>query len=273
MTFIVSILGALCVAIIADEFLAWSSRLSIFLIRRSVRSLPPHYRERLYEEWLGDMQTYPGKLSRLIFALDTFRAAYRIGHSTRLPHLSRWLPVLVRTADLLLATAVLLIDLPVILLISLAILIATRGRGPILHRDTHIGLDSQPFQLLKFRLTSSDSVNGMRLSKLGRFVRYLRLHEIPQLLNVIRGDMSLVGPRPERSKFVAFMSTTIPGYEARHRVRPGITGDAQVRHPDGASAEDAKEKLRCDLYYIEKYSFGFYIKVLIRTFWIVIRGL
>jgi lipopolysaccharide/colanic/teichoic acid biosynthesis glycosyltransferase len=115
-------------------------------------------------------------------------------------------------------------------------------------------------------------VDDPRVTRIGRFIRRTRIDEIPQIINVFRGDMSFVGPRPERPEIVAGLAREIPFYEYRHFVMPGITGWAQICYPYGASVEDAREKLCYDLYYIKSWSFGFELQIILQTIKVVLFG-
>jgi len=116
----------------------------------------------------------------------------------------------------------------------------------------------------------NESMADPRVTRLGRFLRKSRIDEIPQLINVLQGDMSLVGPRPERPEFVGDLKKIIPYYSERHFVKPGVTGWAQVRYPYGASVEDALEKLRYDLYYIKNISLFFDLTIILKTIGVVL---
>jgi sugar transferase (PEP-CTERM system associated) len=166
----------------------------------------------------------------------------------------------------------LVICLPFIPFIILAIRLSSPG--PILFRQTRVGLHGQPFSLLKFRTMRQDAEangamwatrNDSRVTPLGKFMRRTRLDEIPQLWNVLRGEMGFVGPRPERPEFVQWLTREIPFYEIRHIVRPGLTGWAQVRYQYGASLEETKRKLEYDLYYIKHVSLGLYLLIIFET--------
>jgi len=146
--------------------------------------------------------------------------------------------------------------------------------GPIFFRQTRVGLNGQTFSLLKFRTMRQDAEaggavwatkNDSRITRFGKFMRRTRLDEIPQLWNVLRGDMGFVGPRPERPEFVQWLAQEIPFYEIRHIVRPGLTGWAQVRYQYGASLEETKRKLEYDLYYIKHVSLGLYLLIIFET--------
>jgi sugar transferase (PEP-CTERM system associated) len=166
----------------------------------------------------------------------------------------------------------LVLCLPFIPFIILAIRLSSPG--PIFFRQTRVGLHGQPFSLLKFRTMRQDAEangamwatrNDSRVTPLGKFMRRTRLDEIPQLWNVLRGEMGFVGPRPERPEFVQWLTQEIPFYEIRHIVRPGLTGWAQVRYQYGASLEETKRKLEYDLYYIKHASLGLYLLIIFET--------
>jgi sugar transferase (PEP-CTERM system associated) len=169
----------------------------------------------------------------------------------------------------------LLLLAPVMILVSLAI-IATSDRGEsVFYRQKRVGLGNRVFQVIKFRsMISNAEKNGLaqwareddeRITPVGKFIRKYRLDELPQLLNVLKGDMCLVGPRPERPEFIETLRETIPYYDERHRVRPGITGWAQLNYPYGASEQDAREKLQYDLYYVKNNNLLFDIAILLQT--------
>jgi sugar transferase (PEP-CTERM system associated) len=182
--------------------------------------------------------------------------------------------LLTRVLDLLAAGLLLLVAAPLMLLTALAIWIESGFRGTILYRQTRVGLEGQLFTLLKFRSMSEDAEkdgvkwaqqNDPRVTRVGRFIRATRIDELPQLLNVLAGKMSFVGPRPERPEFVEQLSEKIPYYRERHCVKPGITGWAQVCYPYGASEQDALEKLQYDLYYVKNKSVLFDLIILLQT--------
>ena len=183
-----------------------------------------------------------------------------------------------RLFDLAIAIALILLTLPLMLVV--AVLIKCESRGPVLYRQERVGRCGRVFVLLKFRSMRQDAEAGgapvwaakgdSRITRVGRFIRYTRIDELPQLWNVLRGEMSLVGPRPERPYFVERLAAAIPLYAERHFVKPGITGWAQVNAPYGASFEDAREKLRYDLYYIKNRSLFFDLRILISTLRVVL---
>lgn len=186
-----------------------------------------------------------------------------------------------RAFDVAAGLVLLLVFWPVMLLVALAIWIESGFHGPVLLRQERVGLDGATFGLLKFRSMVPDaehsgpvwaSINEDRVTRVGRFIRKSRLDELPQLLNVLRGEMSFVGPRPERPVFVEQLNRQIPYYAERHRVKPGITGWAQLCYPYGASVQDAKEKLQYDLYYLKNHSILLDLIILLQTVEVVLIG-
>lgn len=187
-----------------------------------------------------------------------------------------------RIFDVLVSVVLLIVTLPLILLTMLAILLESKFKGPVLYRQIRIGEDGKPFQILKLRSMQVDAEkdgmaqwaaeNDSRVTVVGKFIRKSRIDELPQIINVLRGDMSFVGPRCERPHFVMKLGEDIPYYEERHRVKPGITGWAQLRYPYGSSVQDAVEKLQYDLYYVKNYSLFLDILILIETSEVVLFG-
>ena len=173
----------------------------------------------------------------------------------------------------------LVICLPFIPFLILAVRLSSPG--PIFFRQTRIGLRGRRFSIIKFRTMRQDAEvdgpvwaekNDCRVTPLGRFMRTTRLDEIPQLWNVLRGEMGFVGPRPERPEFVEWLTKEIPFYELRHMVRPGITGWAQVRYKYGASLEETKRKLEYDLYYVKHLSLGLDLLIMFETIKTIVLG-
>jgi len=163
--------------------------------------------------------------------------------------------------------------LPLVPFIARAIKLSSPG--PLLFRQERVGRRGEVFTLLKFRTMRQDAEaqtgavwahkNDPRVTRVGHFLRLTRLDEIPQLWNVLRGDMGFVGPRPERPEFVQWLADSIPYYQMRHIIRPGITGWAQVRYRYGASLEESKQKLQYDLYYIKHMSLGLDLFIMFET--------
>ena len=178
------------------------------------------------------------------------------------------------TLTLVLSPVVLLLSFPVALLVRLT------SKGPALYSQKRVGRWGREFTIYKFRTMSVDAeqatgpvwaqANDPRITPLGRFLRKTRLDELPQFWNVLRGDMSLVGPRPERMKFVENLRVEIPFYDVRHAVRPGITGWAQIRYPYGSTVKDAKRKLEYELFYIANRSSAFYFAVMLETLKVIL---
>ena len=187
-----------------------------------------------------------------------------------------------RLFDIAASSLLLLLTWPIMLLTVLAISLESGFREPILYRQIRVGKDEQPFEVLKFRSMRVDAEhdgvarwaqqNDSRVTRVGAFIRSSRIDELPQLLNVLRGNMSFVGPRPERPEFVTELDQSIPFYSMRHCVKPGITGWAQICYPYGASEEDAKEKLQYDLYYIKNFSLFLDLMVLLQTAHVIFWG-
>ena len=162
-----------------------------------------------------------------------------------------------------------------------ALLVKLESPGPVLYMQERVGLNNMTFRIIKFRSMHADAeANGpvwahegdSRVTRVGRWIRKLRIDELPQLLNIIRGEMSLIGPRPERPVFIKQLEQRIPYYSERHLVKPGLTGWAQVRYPYGASLEDAREKHQYDLYYIKNQSPMLDALILLETVRIVLFG-
>lgn len=186
-----------------------------------------------------------------------------------------------RAFDVVAASVLSIAVSPVIVACALAIWL--EDRGPIVYRQTRVGQDGAPFRMLKFRSMRVDAeadgtprwadANDARVTRVGRFIRRMRIDELPQLLNVLRGEMSLIGPRPERPAFVDTLSRELPNYAIRHRVRPGITGLAQVRYRYAASIDDAARKLEYDIEYVANRSAWLDLRILVATVGVVLLGI
>ncbi len=184
-----------------------------------------------------------------------------------------------RVLDIIFSLLGLLISL--VITIPVAILIKLESKGPIFYRQKRVGLNNNIFECIKFRSMTVDaekygaiwaSKNDSRVTRVGKIIRKLRIDEIPQMWNVLKGEMSFIGPRPERPEFVYQLEKKIPYYNLRHSVKPGITGWAQVCYPYGASEEDALEKLKYDLYYIKNLSLFLDFQILLKTAKVVLLG-
>lgn len=187
-----------------------------------------------------------------------------------------------RVTDLAVASIVLLVSWPIMLLIAAAIAIDEGWRAPVFYRQERVGLHGNTFEVVKFRSMRIDAeVDGEavwakeddeRVTTVGGFLRKYRLDELPQVFNVLAGEMSLVGPRPERPEFVSKLSENIPYYAERHTVKPGVTGWAQLRYAYGSSEEDAARKLQYDLYYVKHQNLMLDILILLQTVEVVLWG-
>ncbi len=184
-----------------------------------------------------------------------------------------------RAFDLITSLILLFFTWPVMLLTAFAIMYESNFHGTIFYRQVRVGLANKNFEVLKFRSMSMDAekngaqfaqLSDPRVTKVGDIIRKYRIDELPQLFNVLKGDMSFVGPRPERPEFVKDLSKTIKYYEIRHYVKPGITGWAQICYPYGATEEDTRNKLEYDLYYMKNYSIFMDIMVLLQTMQVVV---
>lgn len=187
-----------------------------------------------------------------------------------------------RTLDLAASLIVLAITFPVMLLAVLAIKLEDGWRAPVLYRQRRVGFAGELFDVLKFRSMRTDAESDgrarwarsgdPRVTRVGSFMRKVRIDELPQLFNVLRGQMSVVGPRPERPEFVHDLAERIPYYHERHCVKPGVTGWAQLCYPYGASEQDALEKLQYDLYYVKNNSLLFDLTIVLQTVEVVLFG-
>ncbi|HYL79187.1 MAG TPA: TIGR03013 family XrtA/PEP-CTERM system glycosyltransferase, partial [Candidatus Acidoferrum sp.] len=219
-----------------------------------------------YERLMGKIFIRNLRPSWLIFS-DGFRR-------TRLTRLFK------RCIDLGASAVLLLLGMPVFL--AVAALIKLDSRGPVFFRQERVGEGGRTFNVIKYRSMREDAEKltgpvwaveeDPRVTRIGRWLRKTRLDEFPQIINVLRGEMSFIGPRPERPCFVAQLQEKIPYYSYRHTVKPGITGWAQVRYRYGATIEDAEEKLQYDLYYIKHLGAIFDLRILLATIRVVLFG-
>ncbi len=185
-----------------------------------------------------------------------------------------------RISDIFISGSMLVLLSPVMALTAL--LIRLESQGPALFKQIRVGIDNRPFTMHKFRSMRTDAEvgtgakwadkNDSRVTNVGRFIRKVRLDELPQLWNILIGEMSFVGPRPERPEFTKQLREKIPFYDLRHLVKPGLTGWAQVMFPYGASEDDAREKLQFELFYIKNYSFELDIEIVLKTVSVVLFG-
>lgn len=195
---------------------------------------------------------------------------------------SSWRQLSKRGFDLLVAAVMLTLTWPLMLLTALAIVIESGPRKPMLYRQERVGEGGKVFKLFKFRSMRTDAEHdGVarwaqkgddRVTHVGKFIRKARLDELPQIWNVLRGDMSFIGPRPERPQFVAELAQKVRYYNLRHAVKPGLAGWAQLRYPYGASVEDAAEKLKYDLFYVKNHNLLLDVLIMIQTVEVVLFG-
>jgi exopolysaccharide biosynthesis polyprenyl glycosylphosphotransferase len=187
---------------------------------------------------------------------------------------------LTRPLDAALAAVLLVLTSPLLGLAALAIKL--ESRGPVFYRQERVGLNGSTFRVLKFRSMRVDAetdgkpqwaaAQDSRVTRVGAIIRRFRIDEIPQLLNVFEGDMSMVGPRPERPFFVEQLTEQIPYYALRHSVKPGVTGWAQVRYQYGSTVADSLEKLQYDLYYLKNHTLFLDMVILFETVGVVLSG-
>jgi sugar transferase (PEP-CTERM system associated) len=188
--------------------------------------------------------------------------------------------IIKKVFDISLALLLLVLVWPFMILTALAVYL--ESGGPVIYKQVRTGLYGKEFSIYKFRSMTQNAEkdgkavwatkNDARVTRVGAFIRNTRLDELPQLYNVLVGDMSFVGPRPERPEFVEELNETIPFYDARHKVKPGLMGWAQLKYPYGASVEDAQNKLKYDLYYVKNHSFFLDILIVIQTVEVVLLG-
>jgi exopolysaccharide biosynthesis polyprenyl glycosylphosphotransferase len=250
------------------------------VFRESSRVVTPEMSQQLVDLYFSGVPTYTLELFHQVYWRKI--PLYRLNQTwlfqegfqiAREPVFER----IKRISDILLSLAGLILFLPFLLLAAVAIF--TEDRGPVLFRQVRIGKNRRPFHIFKLRTMRSSSEGSpyaeegdKRITRIGRFLRASRLDEVPQLLNVIRGDMSLIGPRAEWDKLVADYESQIPCYHFRHLVRPGITGWAQVNYPYGANIGDTLRKLEYDLYYIRHFSFRLDASIVLKTLHVMLFG-
>lgn len=202
-----------------------------------------------------------------------FSSGFRISRARRVSK---------RMVDLMVGGVMGLVALPIALLIALAIKLEDGPGATVLYRQVRVGYRGRDFEVLKFRSMREDAeADGQavwakegddRITRVGFWLRKLRFDEIPQIINVVRGDMSLVGPRPERPEFVRELSEQIPYYSERHTVLPGVTGWAQIQYPYGSSTHDAAEKLQYDLYYVKNHNVFLDVMIILQTVEVILWG-
>ena len=230
------------------------------LLDLRLRGIPIDHLASVYER-------YTGKI-----ALENLRPSWFI-FSSGFRH-TQTLVAAKRLLDIVVATTGLLLSAPVLAMVAAAVKLTSPG--PVVYTQRRVGHNGKPFTIRKFRSMQIDAeadtgavwatLNDPRLTPIGRLLRSTRLDELPQLWNVLLGDMSVVGPRPERPEFVSHLEREIKFYGRRHLVKPGLTGWAQISYPYGASVHDALQKLQYDLYYLKHMSIGFDLFIMLATF-------
>ncbi len=186
-----------------------------------------------------------------------------------------------RLLDLIASFILLTVSLPFFILVPIALWIESKGKANTFYFQERVGLHDQVFRIYKFRSMIADAEkegaqwaqkNDSRITTVGKFIRKTRIDELPQLWNVFKGDMSMVGPRPERPEFIVKLEKELPFYNIRHKVKPGLTGWAQLRYQYGVSTEDAKAKLEYDLYYVKNISLFLDLVIMLETVEVVLMG-
>ncbi len=266
---------------VLDDIRAHRVSVEAIILRESARELTPAISRRLVQLYFAGVPTYTLELFHQVhwqkiplYRLNQtwlFQEGFQIA---REPVFER----LKRISDIVLASLGLVFASPLIACGALAVWL--NDRGPVFFFQTRIGKNHEPFRLVKLRTMRVDPVDGdrytqpgdPRITRVGRFLRSSRLDELPQMWNVLHGEMSLIGPRAEWDRLVENYEQEIPCYYFRHLVKPGITGWAQVKYPYGANIEDTLRKLEYDLYYIRHFSFALDARIILKTIHIMLFG-
>jgi lipopolysaccharide/colanic/teichoic acid biosynthesis glycosyltransferase len=267
-TAILSLVSLIVLAVIsrlvADDVKAWLPRITRHLIEVAVRRLPEDQRERYVEEWTAFIDDTPGDLSKICRAASLSWAALSIARaagSTRVTEIgTRREDGVWRLSDLFIGSVALLSVSAMLMVTMLAMRI--NGPDPFLAAYPRVGRNGKVFYLLMIR-TTSGTADDTTVTRIGRFLRKTRLDGIPQLINIMRGEMSFVGPRPESPDVVNELSELIPEYRERSAVRPGLVGWQQISGSCGTSLDDVKRGLQLDQYYIENRGFLFDLRILL----------
>jgi len=252
-----------------------------------------HYRSKLLDDDIKDMILehiqYGYKVSPLIDYLDKslgyneitlLNSDYFLHRKSFSALSSKRRKSIKRVGALFNATVLGVLFSPIMIITAIAIKL--ESSGPVFYRQKRVGQFNREFYVYKFRSMSTDaekhgavwaSKNDARVTKVGKFIRKTRIDELPQIINMIKGEMNLIGPRPEREVFIKDLEKDITYYRFRHSVKPGITGYAQVKYPYGASVEDARWKHRYDMYYIKYQSLWMDIKIVFMTVRVVLFGM
>ena len=254
--------------IIISNEVKLNDRLKGILVEAKMRGLMVYDIATFYENFTEKIPVY--YITDFWIILRTFAGITEKIYSNRLK----------RVSDLMLAFTGFALTSPVMFLSAIAIKLTSRG--PVFYKQVRVGYDDEHFEIIKFRsMTVNAETDGAvwaqendpRVTLVGKFIRKTRIDELPQLWNILRGDMTLIGPRPERPEFVEQLKKDIPYYSLRHAIKPGLTGWAQVNYRYGASTEDAMEKLQYDLYYIRHLSFRLDLRIFFRTIRVMLFGI
>jgi lipopolysaccharide/colanic/teichoic acid biosynthesis glycosyltransferase len=287
------VIGAVAISFLARDLYACSPRLQRILLRLATRMLPQENREDAFKQWYGDLMAMaPSELLRTLYAVDCLRGGLSLGWRSRKlsqendnvvgsseTSSSDWDALLAsmtkqnlfyegykRVTDFLVAALYLIAVIPLLVLIGVAIKL--ESEGPILYRQLRIGRGGKPFGVYKFRSIKVPNASTIDIvqTRVGQFLRRTLLDEIPQVINVLTGDMSFVGPRPERPYIAKALGEVVPHYDLRLTVRPGITGWAQVRNRnEHGTLDEVKGRIYDDVYYTKHRSFWMDLKIMFKT--------
>jgi lipopolysaccharide/colanic/teichoic acid biosynthesis glycosyltransferase len=256
----------------ADEAKSWIPYVTGRMIDQAVAKLSVEQRERYAEEWRADLDQIPGDLGKLLVAASFRFAATRMARPLTGEAVSGWIEISSRITDVVLSAGMLFLFTPLMAFAALAIRLDSKG--PLLVGHSRVGVDGRLFVLWKFRTRRVDAISGVstgnkprdvRMTRVGRFLRRTRLDELPELFNVLKGDMSIVGPRPDRPQTFDRVCKELPGYAERSQVKPGITGLAQVNNRYHISTKNARAILVDDMQYIRNRSITLNLHILLRT--------
>jgi lipopolysaccharide/colanic/teichoic acid biosynthesis glycosyltransferase len=272
--------GPVPVSSVLTQILSGQLAVEAIVLRESNRDLRPEVSQQLVDLYFSGVPTYTLELFHQVYWRKI--PLYRINQTwlfqegfeiAREPAFER----LKRISDIALACIGAVLASPLFIVVGLAIWL--EDRGPVFFRQTRIGKHRAPFSVYKFRSMRPNAGGSLyasegdaRITRIGRFLRASRLDELPQIFNVIKGEMSLIGPRAEWDRLVAEYEKQIPCYHFRHLVRPGITGWAQVNYPYGASIDDTLRKLEYDLFYIRHFSFRLDASIVLKTIHVMLFG-
>lgn len=262
---------------VANEIGDWSNQISRWFLWLAVKHLSHDLQDRYEEEWLAYLQETPGRLTRVMQAAGLIWGAIRIEHERRMPHTLPISAAAVRLFDLLMAMLMIYFCAPIMLIAALALLIESGGKEPIFFKQVRVGRDGKHFYFFKFRtvvIQPGQGQVGYEITKVGRVIRQFRVDELPNLYNVLRGDMSFVGPYPERPSMADVLEKKIEGFRERYRVRPGIISLAAVNLHTFYATPDleiyARERLRYELEGIKNFGIVFTIKIILRAFVVIL---